>query len=109
MTDKLFAIIPDPNFTATALDKQGLTESEYLLSEEEELPEASQEAPLYWRVKAVNGAGNESEWSPPQTFYTKTSFSIPGWVIYTLIAIFVIIVGYVAFRWGRRTAFDQPD
>lgn len=101
-------VATDLNFTSIVLDKKGLTDSEYTLAEDEELPDVRSEAPYYWRVKARDSANNESEWSAPWSFYTGSSFTLPGWVTYTLIAIIVIAVGYLAFRVGRRTAFRPP-
>jgi len=98
----------DLNFTSTMLEKKGLADSEYTMTEDEELLDVRPEAPYYWRVKAIDSAGNESEWSAPWSFYTGSSFTFPGWAIYTLIGIGVIIVGFLAFRVGRRTAFSPP-
>jgi len=102
-------VATDLNFTAVILEKKGLLDSEYLSSEEEELPELKQEAPYYWRVKAIDSASNESEWSSLGSFYVGSAFSFPGWAIGTLIGIVVIIVGFIAFRVGRRTAFHPPE
>jgi len=102
-------VATDLNFTSIVLDKKGLTDSAYTLTEDEELPDVRPEAPYYWRVKARDSANNESEWSAPWSFYTGSSFTLPGWVAYTLIVIIVIVVGYLAFRVGRRTAFRPPD
>jgi hypothetical protein len=102
-------VATDLNFTAIILEKTGLADSEYLSSEEDVLPELKQEAPYYWRVKAIDNAGNESEWSAPGSFSVGSSFSFPGWAIGVLAAIVVIIVGFIAFRVGRRTAFHPPE
>ena len=102
-------VATDLNFASIVLDKKGLTDSEYTFSEDEELPDVRPEAPYYWRVKARDNANNESEWSAPWSFYTGSSFTLPGWVTYTLIAIIIIAVGYLAFRVGRRTAFRPPE
>lgn len=101
-------VATDPNFTSIVLEKEELSDSEYLLTEEEELPEATQDSPYYWRVKAIDSAKNESEWSAPWSFYIESPFAIPGWAIYTVIGIVVIVVGFFAFWVGRRTAFRPP-
>jgi hypothetical protein len=101
-------VATDLNFTSIVLEKEGLLDPEYTLSEEEELPAVKQEAPYYWRVKARDNANGESEWSTPQSFYVGFVFALPGWAKYTLIGIGVIVVGFFAFWVGRRTAFRSP-
>ncbi len=98
----------DLNFDSVVLEEIGLIDSCYLLEEGDEL-ELEREITYYWRVKAVDGAGNESEWSAPGSFYIKPAFSFPGWAAYTLIGIAVIIVIFLAFRIGRRTAYQPPE
>jgi len=103
-----FQIATDLNFTSIIFEENGLIASDYLIGEEDEL-ELEREITHYWRVKSVDGAGNESEWSAPGSFYIKPAFSFPGWAIYTLIGIAVIIIIFLAFRIGRRTAYQPPD
>lgn len=102
-------VAADWAFTNIILEKAGLTESEYTLTEEEELAAVEQEAPYYWRVKVIDDAANESEWSTPQPFYVGFSFTPPGWLLYTLIAIGVILIGLLAFWFGRRTAYYPQE
>jgi hypothetical protein len=97
----------DLDFTPVIFEKTGLTASEYLL-EEKEL-ELERKINYYWRVKAIDSAGNGSEWSAPGSFSIRPSFSFPGWAVYTLIGIGVIIVTFLAFRLGRRTAYRPPE
>jgi len=91
------------------LEKTGLTESEYTLTEEEQLEPASKEAPYYWRVKAVDGAFNESQWSALWSFYVGAPFALPGWALYTLIGIGVLLIGLLVFWVGRKTAFYRTQ
>ena len=102
-------VASDLNFISLVLEKYGLADSAYILTAEEELPAVNQESPYYWRVKSIDNANNESEWSAPWSLYTDSPFTLPGWVIYTLIAIVVIAVAYLAFRVGRRTAYRPPE
>jgi len=60
--------------------KEGLTSSEYILVDEEKLSPRSAEEPYYWRVKAVDGAFNESGWSAPGEF--SVGLSLPNWMIH---------------------------
>ncbi|MFC2015015.1 hypothetical protein ACFLUP_03385, partial [Chloroflexota bacterium] len=87
------------------LDMAGLKQSEYTIIREMRLPSVSKEAPYYWRVKATDGAGNESEWTGNGAFYVGTSLSISQPIIYTLIAIGALVLAGFAFWMGRKTAY----
>ncbi|MBA7654317.1 hypothetical protein ES703_62194 [subsurface metagenome] len=95
-------VAPDSNFASIVLEKEGLSGSEYTQTEEEELPAVKKEAPYYWRVKAID-ADNEGEWSAPGSFYI--GYAMPGWAIYILIGLAVLLVILLAFWMGRRTAY----
>jgi len=103
-----FQIAADPDFVSIIFEKTDLLLSDYLLTEEDEL-ELEREIPYYWRIKAIDSANNESAWSTPGSFTIEPSFSFPGWALYTLIGIVVIIVAFFAFRLGRRTAYKPPE
>ena len=103
-----FQVASDKNFTSILLEKKGLTDPEYTLTEEEKLAAVKKEAPYYWRVKAIDSAANESEWSTPGSFYVGASFALPSWAIFTLIGLGVLIISFFAFWLGRRTAYYHP-
>jgi len=87
------------------LEKGGLTNSDYAITKgEEKLKPRKKETPYYWRVKAIDGASNESQWSTPGSFYVGSRFVMPNGVKYALIA---IGVGFLAFWLGRRTAYRR--
>jgi len=50
------------DFSGTMLRKEGLVQSQYTLTEDEALTRGD----YYWRVKVVDGAGNESDWTRGQ-------------------------------------------
>jgi len=94
-------VASDAGFTAIVLEKEGLPHSEYTVTEEEKLESTEKEA-YYWRVKAVDGAFNGGEWSPPGLFYVGFSrISMSGWVwyiFYGLGALLLVILGF----WLRK-------
>jgi len=100
-------VASDEDFTAIVLEKEGLTDSEYVLSEEEELAATKKEAPYHWRVKAADNLATEGKWSTPGSFYVGFTFALPGFVVYTLVGLGVLVVGFLAFWLGRRTAYIQ--
>jgi len=96
-------IASDADFTTMVLDKTGLTTSAYTLTEEK-LKSTSAEAPYYWRLRAVDAASNESQWTTPRSFYVGVSF--PQWVIYFLFGLVALLFGVIGFWLGRRSAYS---
>ncbi|MFC1932060.1 IPT/TIG domain-containing protein [Chloroflexota bacterium] len=75
-----FQVASDADFTTIALEKKGLTKSEYTITRDAKLEATEEKAPYYWRIKAVDGAFNESKWTPPRLLYVDLSqTSIPRW------------------------------
>ncbi len=89
------------------LEKTGLTQSEYTITEAEKLQSVSKEAPYYWHVKAIDGAFNESQWSGAGAFYVGFSLAMPQWAIYTLIGIGTLLLAFLGFWVGRRTTYSS--
>jgi hypothetical protein len=103
-TSYTLQIAIDPDFNAILLNKAGLEASEYTLSKEEELVSAQKDAPYYWRVKAVDGALNESEWTYPRLFYIGFSLSaLPLWAWYVLGIVAAAVLGIIGYwLWKKR-------
>jgi len=100
-------VAPTEDFTELIMEKEGLADSEYTVAKGEKLAAVKKDAPYYWRVRAIDDAGNEGEWSAPGSFVVGFYLALPGWALYTLIAFGAIIVGFLAFWLGRRTAFSE--
>ncbi len=99
----------DQNFTSIVLDRSGLEGSEYSLADDEKLPAVRKDAPYYWRVRAADSAGNESGWTTPWPFHVGFSLALPGWAVFTLIGFGVLLIGFLAFWLGRKTAYYQNE
>jgi hypothetical protein len=99
-------IATSENFTKESiiLEKTALTKAEYTLTKQESLKSVSKENPYYWRVRAIDGAFNESGWTGPGSFYVGFVWSLPTWSIYTLVVLGVLIIGVLGFWLGRRSA-----
>jgi len=95
----------DPDFNNVVLQKEGLTESEYTLTEEEVLASVSKDEPYYWRVKAIDGADNESRWTGAGSFYIGFVFNMPSWALYALCGVGALFLFVLGFWLGRRTAY----
>ncbi|MFC1991959.1 hypothetical protein ACFLVC_04485 [Chloroflexota bacterium] len=67
-------VASDADFTSVVLEKKGLNNSGYTVAGEERLVLIGKEAPYYCRVKAIDGAFNESEWTPLMLLYIETEY-----------------------------------
>ncbi len=83
------------------LEKTGLTTSGYTLVESEKLESRGKNNPYYWRVRAIDGAGNESAWAPAVSFYVGFTFGVTQ-LIYVILGIFAVILGLIGYLIGRR-------
>ena len=101
-------IATDDSFTPASilLEKKGLTKSEYTATEAEKLSSTKEEAPYYWRVKAIDAISNESEWSTLGSFYVGgISFSLTGWVLYVVMGVGGLALLGLGYWLGRRTTY----
>ena len=94
-------IATDDSFSTLILEKRGLTQSQYTLAREEGLQQTDSDTPYYWRVKAIDGASNESAWATPQSFYVRF---LPQWALYVIIIAVSVLISVLASRrvFGRR-------
>jgi len=100
-------IATDKDFASIVLEKKGLTKSEYTITEAEKLPSTKKEAPYYWRVKAIDGASNVSEWTGTGSFYIGFVFELAGWILYTLMGVGGLLLLALGYWLGRRTAYSS--
>ena len=98
-------VAKDANFTPPlVLEKEGLTSSQYTLTEGEKLASTKKEAPYYWRVKAIDGASNESEWSGAGTFYVG-GLALPGGSIHLWWGLGAAGAGALGYFLGKRKSY----
>ena len=97
-------ISKDESFTILVLEEE-LTDSEYTLSEAVELESTKKDAPYWWRVKAMDGASNESGWTGAGSFHIGFVFDMPNWALYLLIALGGLVLFGIGFFVGRRTGY----
>jgi len=99
-------IATDEQFADTVLEKTGLIAPQHALTGADRLPSSQEDAPYYWRVRAVDSASNEGEWSTVGSFHWTAS-SFPLWAIITLIAAGVIIIGFLVYWIRRETSYNE--
>ncbi len=102
-------VATNSQFTTDSIvvNKIGLTTSTYTLTDEEKLESTSEDAPYYWRVRTKDAAFNQSDWSSGTRFTVGGGFSMPSWLIYTLIAIGVVLVFFLGLWLGRRSTTEE--
>lgn len=100
-------IAMDKDFTASSmmLEKTGITKTSYTLTDTEESKLAGKQTPYYWRIKAVDAAQNEGDWTGAGEFYVAQSFTFTGWPLYATIGIGAVLVFLLGLFVGRRTAY----
>lgn len=92
----------DADFTTIVLQREGLLDSEYTITEEEKLESTEKEPPYYWRVKAVDSTSSESDWTPSGLFYVGFHWtSIPSWAVYIWIGLGGLLLAVLGL-WVRR-------
>ena len=97
-------VATDASFTSASIlvDKEGLTDSYYTLTEEEALVSTDEDEPYYWRVRAVDAASNASGWTGIASFYVGLPFEFAGWVVYILIVVIAAIFLFLGLWLGKR-------
>ncbi len=95
-------VATDAAFTSLVLKKKGLTVSDYTITEEEKLKSVKKKEPYYWRVRALDGASNESEWSTPRPFWVGILFIMHDWALYVLIVSGALLCGVIGYLLAKR-------
>ena len=97
-------IARDKGFADMVIEKRGLAESQYTMSQtEDEMLESTKKAANYWwRVKAVDGAGNDSRWTSVRSFNIGFVSAMAGWLKYLLIGLGALVLLGIAFFVGKQ-------
>lgn len=100
-------IAKDKNFTDIVLEKEGLTKSEYTMTQtEDEKLESTEDGDGYWwRVRATDGASNMGNWSGAKSFVVgvvESIITIPDWAKYLLGAVGGSLLFFIGLLLVRR-------
>jgi len=88
-------IAKSADFAQVLISRTGLTEASCTLTGAEALDYGT----YYWRVKAIDGAMNDSGWS---IAYSLKSGYLPLWAFVAIIAVLVVLIGVLAYFFLRR-------
>jgi hypothetical protein len=96
-----------PDFRNLLVEKSGLTIPEFVSSPGEMDNLFKDGDSLFWRVRAVDGAGNASDWMPPSSFFMESTGTIlPEWAYYlAVVAGLIAIGGVLVYLKKRRASF----
>lgn len=97
----------DTLFGNTLVEKKGLTTTRYLFTTEERRLLSEGDSTWYWRIKAIDGASNESEWSALGLFFVGSSWTqVPEWGIYIWTGL-GLLLAIVASLWLRKRLLEK--
>jgi hypothetical protein len=89
-------IATDPGFVSLAVPEiNRLTEASYTLPQGQTLPYGT----YYWRVKAIDGAQNDSGWT---TAYSFQSGLLPTWAFIVIIVVIVVLIAALLYLLGIK-------
>jgi hypothetical protein len=94
----------DRNFSSMLLNISDIEISEYTLTESQALPATQSNMPYYWRVKATDGAGNQSEWTEPWSF----NINLPDIPVLLTPDIDSSLTAPAFFDWQDISSFNPP-
>ena len=98
-------ISQDANFATLILEKTGIATATYKMTDLEKLARAGSKTPYYWRVKAIDLAGNAGEWSTASTF--TIGFIWPSWMIHIWYSLGIVAALILGLWLGRRMAYQS--
>jgi hypothetical protein len=92
----------DPAFGFLVLEKNGLTTPDYKMTAD---PKLEGSEPFYWRVRAIDLAGNVGEWSETRSFKLGLwGLGWPDWMIYGGIGVGAVAILFFGLVVGRRSS-----
>ena len=86
----------NPEFMPVLISKTGLTSTSFSLADADSLVYGN----YYWRVKAIDGAMNDSGWSATSSF---KSGLLPLWSFITIISLLAVLFAFLIFVLVRRS------
>jgi hypothetical protein len=103
-------ISTDAIFANIVLEKPGLIESEYILTENEGLTPNQNKQPYYWRVTAIDSTSLEGKWAVATSFYVYPSSPASTLPTATYIGIGVGVVAVtLGIRLRKKKTTDTTD
>lgn len=90
-----------PEFSSLLVDKQGLTSSEYTLSQSEALSPGD----YYWRVRAIDEGGNAGQWTEAQKIQVRLITTQSLIILVISAAVIIGLIVFLVLFWRARRAY----
>ncbi|HSW58003.1 MAG TPA: hypothetical protein VLH15_06345 [Dehalococcoidales bacterium] len=100
-----FQLARDINFLAVLIERKDLSGTFITLTAQEELDPVDAKNPYYWRIRAIDAAGDSSEWSTASAFFVgalEPVSVVPTWLYYVVIGLGGLLLFCIGFLLGRK-------
>ncbi len=107
-------IATDAEFSNVIIAAKGLTTPRLTLSQEQQKLLKPAKTPYLWRVRAIDGAFNSSDWSEARTLFVGATVStivqnMPSWVTYSLLGLLFALIATFFYYLGYIRHQRQSD
>jgi len=105
-----FELAPNAQFSTPLFDETNLTSPNFTIVQANKLKSVSRNHPYYWRVRAIDGASNASEWSTATFIFVGFTMPVAGWVGIAVLAIILSgIGGFFLGAGAHKPAVKKPE
>lgn len=92
--------------SSIVLEKKDLADSEYAPTKDEISKLVGRETPYFWRVRATDSTGTDGPWAVAGQFFIPEPFRLPPWVMWVGIGVGVLVLLFIGYWLGRRSAYS---
>ena len=110
----ILEVATDPEFSNTIISGKNLTSPQFTLSAEQQKLLKPAKDSYFWRVRAVDGAFNSSNWAEAGIFFVGATAStivknMPSWVTYALLGLLFALIATFFYYLGYIKSQKQPS
>lgn len=107
-------IATDAEFSNVLISAKNLTSPKFMLSQEQQKLLKPAKTPYLWRVRAIDGAFNSSDWTEARSFFVGASVAtvvknMPSWVTYSLLGLLFALIATFFYYLGYIRNHRQTD
>ncbi len=107
-------IATDTEFSNVIISAKNLASPRFTLSQEQQKLLKPAKTPYVWRVRAIDGAFNSSDWAETRSFFVGATVStvvknMPPWVTYSLLGLLFALIATFFYYLGYIRNQKQSD